>query len=286
MRSRRIPGPAGATTDASRRHAPNERKNRSGTGCPKTAGAAGPRIIVALFVTLVVAVSLPACSSGPGWGELSGENLFAYAVEAYEDEDWGEAIEALEALVFRQPGYEGMAEARMYLARAHFQNGEFITSAAEFQRFLDRYPSHGLAPEASLGICRSYAELAPHPQRDQDYTEQAVITCRATSQEFAGFNVAEEAQGIQNEMFDRLAESLYLQGRHYQRRNFHDSAILYFQDLVDFYPQTSWAAEGFLALYRSYSAIGWEEEADRARRRLLDNYPDSEAAQGLMAEDG
>jgi len=209
---------------------------------------------------------------------MEPEALFAYGVEAFEDEEWEEAIGAFEALIFRNPTSQEMAEARMYLARAHFQKGEYITSAAEFERFLLQYSSHGLAPEASLGICRSYARLSPRPERDQGYTERAVDACRNTIQEFEGMNVAEEARTIQNRMFSRLAESLYLQGRQYQRRGFHDSAIIYFQDLVDYYPQTEWAAWGFHALYRSYTAIGWEEEADRARRRLLDNYPDSEAA--------
>lgn len=241
------------------------------------------RIGWALALALVAA----ACGSGPAWQEeMSADALFAFGVEAYEAEEWDDAIGSFERLIFQAPSFEDLPEARMYLARAHFGKEEFITSAAEFDRFLQRYPSHGLAPEASLGICRSYAELAPDPQRDQEYTQRAVDACRRSAQEFAGMNVAEEAREIQNDMFDRLAESLYEQGRHYQRRNFHDSAILYFQDLVDFYPQTRWAAEGFLALYRSYTAIGWEEEADRARRRLLDNYPDSEAAQELADEDG
>ena len=221
------------------------------------------------------------CGSGPAWAGMSGDQLFEFGVASYEDEDWDDAIGSFETLIFQNPSYERVPEARMYLARAHFGKEEFITAAAEFDRFLQRYPSHGLAPEASLGICRSYARLAPHPQRDQEFTERAVNACRTTAQEFEGMNVASEAREIQGRMFDRLAESLFLQGRHYQRRGFHDSAILYFQDLVDFYPQTRWAAQGFLALHRSYTSIGWEEEAERARQRLLENYPDSEAAREL-----
>ncbi len=234
---------------------------------------------LALFGLLVLL--LVGCGSGPAWAGMSGDALFEFGVAAYDDEDWDDAIGTFETLIFQNPSYERLPEARMYLARAHFGKEEFITSAAEFDRFLQRYPSHGLAPEASLGICRSYARLAPHPQRDQEYTQRAVDACRATRQEFEGMNVAEQARELQNQMFDRLAESLFLQGRHYQRRNFHDSAILYFQDLVDFYPQTRWAAEGLAALYRSYTAIGWSDEAQRARQRLLDNYPESEAAQEL-----
>jgi outer membrane protein assembly factor BamD len=210
---------------------------------------------------------------------MDGEELFAYAMEQYEDRDWDEAIDAFERLVASFPGHARSAEARIHLARAHFQKEEYITSAAEFERFLQRYPSHGLAPEASLGICRSYARLAPHPQRDQEYTRRAREACRATASEFQGMNVAQEADSLRVEMVQRLAERSYQEGRFYQRRNFHDSAILIFQDVVDFYPETEWAPQALLALFRSYEAIGWEEEARQARERLLFLYPDSEAAQ-------
>lgn len=235
---------------------------------------------------LLLILFLPACASTAAWEGLEEESLYEFALEAYESEDWDDAIGALETLIFDAPGFDRMAEIRMYLARAHFQKGEYLTSAAEFDRFLNRYPNHGLAPEASLGICRSYARLAPNPQRDPEYTENAVITCRQTVTDFDGMNVAEEARELRDEMIGRLAQRQLEQARFYQRRGLHDSAIIYFRDLVDFYPQTEQAARGFLGLYRSYSEIGWEEEADRARSRLLEVYPDSQAARTLQAESG
>jgi outer membrane protein assembly factor BamD len=234
--------------------------------------------------TFVLAVLLAACASTPPWMGMDGDQLFEYGLEQFEDRDWDEAILAFERLVASFPGHARGAEARMYLARAHFRKGEFISAAAEFERFLQRYPSHGLAPEASLGICRAYAELAPHPQRDQEYTQRAREACRATASEFQGMNVAQEADSIRVTMVERLGERWFQEGRFYQRRNFHDSAILIFQDVVDFFPETSWAPRSLLALYRSYEAIGWEEEARQSRDRLLFLYPDSEAAREVREE--
>jgi outer membrane protein assembly factor BamD len=232
---------------------------------------------------LMVSLVFSACASTPPWMGMDGDELFAYGVEQFEDRDWDEAVDAFERLVASFPGHPRGAEARIYLARAHFENGEYITSAAEYERFLQRYPSHGMTPEASLGICRAYARLAPHPQRDQEYTRRAREACRATASEFQGMNVAQEADSIRVEMVDRLAERWYQEGRFYQRRNFHDSAILIFQDVVDFFPETAWAPRALLALFRSYEAIGWEEEATQVRERLLFLYPDSEAAQEARA---
>lgn len=217
---------------------------------------------------------------------MDAAELFDYGVEQFEARDWDEAILAFDRLIIQHPGFARNDEARMYIARANFRKEQYILAAADFERFLQRYPNHGLAPEASLGICRSYVELAPVSQRDQTYTERAVDACRTTALEFAGMNVADEARELQNRMVNRLARREYEDGRFYQRRGFHDSAILIFQDLVDFYPQTDWAPRGYLALYHSYRAIGWDDEAEQARERLLANYPESEAARELRADNG
>ncbi len=246
---------------------------------------AARRIITTVLGLALMMVLASACRSAPPYQGLEADAVFEMAVEAFEDEEWGDARDALEHFLTTYAGHGQAAEARMLLARTYYNRGEYLSAADEFQRFLQLYPSHGLAPEASLGVCRSYVELAPHPQRDQQYTERARDACRTTRNEFEGMNVAEEADELRAKMTNRLAESEYLIGRHYQRRNAHDSAILYFQDLVDFYPESDWAPRGFLALYRSYRAIRWDEEAEEVRDRLLFLYPDSEAAQELRAED-
>jgi outer membrane protein assembly factor BamD len=244
------------------------------------------RTIVGLVMgALLLVGSLSACRSAPPYEGLGGNELFDLGVEAFEEEDWDEAREVFERMTSRFPGHGRISEARMFLARSYFHGGEYISAAAEFERFLDLHPSHGLAPEASLGICRSYVRLAPHPQRDQEYTQRARDTCRQTAQEFAGMNVAQEAEEHRARMVERLAQRTYQDARFYQRRNAHDSAILIFQDLVDSYPETEWASFGFLGLYRSYRAIGWTEEAEEARDRLLLLHPDSEAAEELRAEE-
>lgn len=245
-------------------------------------GGMGRSVGVLFFVSVV----LSGCASTPAWFGLDQDPLYDLAMTKVEARDWNESILLLERFLVGYPGDPRAPEARMALADAHFQKEEFITSAAEFERFLQRHPSHGRAPEASLGICRSYEALAPHPQRDQEFTRRAVDACRATFNEFPGMNVAEEARTIQVRMTERLAEGWYQEGVFYQRRNAHDSAILVFQDLVDFYPQTSFAPKGFLGLYRSYRAIGWDLEAEQTKSRLLANYPDSPEAATLRGTSG
>jgi outer membrane protein assembly factor BamD len=229
---------------------------------------------------------LSGCASTAPWLTMDADALYAFAREKVEDEKWNEAVSSLERFLFAYPGDARQPEARMALGRAHFAKKEYLTSAAEFDRFLQRHPNHGLAPTASLERCRSYVALAPVSQRDQSYTERAVDACRETINEFPGLSVADSARTLQREMIERLAEREYQDGFFYERRGLFDSAILVYQDLVDFFPQTAWAPKGLMGLYRSYRAIRWDTEADQVRDRLLLNYPDSPEAASLREPPG
>jgi outer membrane protein assembly factor BamD len=238
------------------------------------------------LTVLALAFVAAACSSTPTYRGLEATPLFERGTAYYEAEEWDRALDVFEHFLVTFPNDSRTAEARFMLARAHFEKREFITSAAEFERFMQRYPNHGRVAEASIGICRSYERLSPTSQRDQTYTQRAVDACRETINEFPGLNVAEEARDIQRRMIERLAQREYEEGFWYERRRLHDQAIVVYQDLVDFYPQTSWAPRGYLGLYRSYRAIGWDTEAEQARARLLANYPDSPEARELRDGEG
>jgi len=176
---------------------------------------------------------------------------------------------------------EGVPEARLLLGHAYYGQEEYLTAASEYRRFLDRYPGHPKAPEAGLGRCRSLAQLSPRPERDQTYTEQALTECGNVAIDFSGLPEADEAAEIAQDMREVLAEKAYLTGGFYLRREMHDSAITYFELVMNRYPSTTAAPKALLGIYRANQAIGYDDLAATAREQLLARYPDSEAAKEL-----
>ena len=241
----------------------------------------GMRGLFALLVSCVIV----ACSSSPPYAGMSDDEIVEHGLRAYDAGDWDEVVQSLGRVVLAAPNHPRGDEVRLALANAYSEREEYLTAAAEFEMFLVRYPSHGRAPDASIGICRSYAELSPHPQRDAEYTRRARDACRNTVLDFQGTNIAEEAERLRVEMVEKLAQKEFEDGRFYERRNLYDSAILYYQNLVEQYPGTSWSPRGWAALHRTYRTIGWTEEAEEARSNLLSLYPDSPEARELRAED-
>jgi outer membrane protein assembly factor BamD (BamD/ComL family) len=78
-----------------------------------------------------------------------------------------------------------------------------------------------------------------------------------------------------------MAEKEYLNANHYLRRRQYDSAIIYYQFVVDLYPDTEFAPQALLGLFRANEAIGYSDLAEEARAQLLQDYPDSPEAAEL-----
>jgi outer membrane protein assembly factor BamD len=226
------------------------------------------------------------CASAPPYQGMSAEQLFDLGSQMFQEENWGKAAEVFERLVFADPSYTRIVEARMYLARAYYNKGEYITSVSEFTRILDRHPGHPLAPEASLGICKSYAAQSPHVQRDQTATVYAWNSCENTATDFSNHPVAAEARVLRDQMEAKLAEKIFLAGDFYYRRKFYHSGIIFFNDLLRQYPRSEWASQALLRLYQSYAAMDWDTEAEEVRARLLREFPDSDAAREARADGG
>jgi outer membrane protein assembly factor BamD len=240
-------------------------------------------------LALIALLFLGACASTDEYQALQPDELFAAGASEFEAEDWTKAIQVFERLIFAEPTYERLVEARMYLARAYYNKGEYITSVSEFTRVLDRHPGHPLAPEASLGICQSFVAQSPHVQRDQTFTIQAWNSCQNTLTDFRNTEVAAEAEALRDEMEAQLAEKIFIAGDFYFRRKLYHSGIIYFNDLLSQYPRSQWASRGLLRLYQSYLGLEWDTEAEEVKQRLLREFPESAAAKeigGERAENG
>lgn len=238
------------------------------------------------LLTLAIVVSTATCASSSRYQGLDAEGVYQLALESFEAGDYGDAAEALERLLLAFPSFRAGPEATLLLGEARFLDGQYITAASDYSRFLDRYPGHTRAPDAALGVCRSYAELSPISQRDQTYTEQALAVCSNVVSDYRGTEVVEEALAVAREMQDKLARKVFENGSYYMRREFYDSAIIYFEELLEAYPDTEWAPRALAGIIEAYDAIGYDDEVQEARSQLLTRYPDSPEAQALRTGGG
>jgi outer membrane protein assembly factor BamD len=210
--------------------------------------------------------------------------LHALGQQEFDAGEYEDAIEALDRLLLVYPDYPQIAEARFLLARAYQEDEQFLLASDEFLRFLERHAGHVLAAEAAVGVCRSYVALSPIPARDQTYTRQALNVCGDVAREYSTSAVAAEAATLAQEMRAKLAEKEYDNALQYFERGAYDSAILYWEMLLTEFGDTSWAPRALVGIHCSWLEIGYEDDAEDARLRLLNAYAESDEAR--QARDG
>lgn len=228
---------------------------------------------------LLLALALGACGGGQSrYQGMQPEELFGIAETELAEGDHDNAIEALDRIIRQHGDWDGVPDARFMLGEVYYEREDYLTARAEYQRFLDRYPGHERAADASLGVCRSLAALAPIPQRDQGYTREAMGACRNVVIDFAGMEQSAEAARVSNELRHTLAEKEFLNAEFYADRELWDSAIKYYEFVINLYPESDFVPDALLGMYRANQAIGYDDLAEDARERLLSEYPESEAA--------
>jgi len=251
---------------------------------------AHPRLAPAVALTGGVLLA-GACGGASRFEGLEAAEMYRLAQQEVEQDDLGDASETLDRLLLNYPEFDSAATASLMLGDVYFDDEKYITAAAQYSRFLSRWPAHPQVPRASFRICESYGELSRNSQRDQSETNQALTVCRNVARDFFGTEFADSAASIAGSMISKLAKRQYEIGWFYQQRRGYDAAVLYYEQLVQDYPDTEYAPRALFGIMESYEEIadrspglGYEQEIEIARERLLTQYPLSDEAEQIRAE--
>ena len=233
-------------------------------------------------ILVLAIVALAACGpKEPPLDQYDAQGLLDRGIAAYQAEEWEDAIRFLDHFVLENPRHERVQEARFYLADSYYGREEYITAAGRFTRLAEDFPSGSWADDARFKVCASYRELAPEATLDQTYTQGAIDHCQSLIVYHPDSEHVPAAREIVTAMENRLARKEYLTGVFYARREAFDSAILYYESVLAKWPQSNAAPDALRSMIEAYGEIGYDDEADAARERLLRDYPQSPAARAL-----
>lgn len=218
--------------------------------------------------------------------EAAPEELYRLGAEAFEEEKWQRAIDALQRFLFQDPGNAKADSAQYLIGEAYFEQEQYLTAASEFLRLAQTRPAGPLADDSRYRACLAYFELSPRPELDQEYTQEAIDECRSVSLLYPGSPFAEEATQRTRELLDKLARKYYLNAEYYFKRRAYDSALIYLEHLLESYGGSSIEPEVLVMLYETYQKLGYRQEAEETRERLLREYPDTPQARQVQQSSG
>lgn len=218
--------------------------------------------------------------------DLAPETLWDQGIVHFNDQRWDDAIRFFDRFILVGGADPRVHQARYYAAEAYFNKREYLTAASRFTALAGDLGRADLAAQSRFMACRSYEELSPSPQLDQEYTRAAIDHCQALIDYFPEHHRAADAAPILERMWHRLAAKAYQGGEWYQRRRALDSALIYYEDVVRLYPRTEYAPRALRRMMEIYETLDYQEELAETRARLLGSYPDSPQAREVRGDDG
>lgn len=194
-----------------------------------------------LFLIAVIPVFFWGCSSSVDVSNMSPEQYFNYALGLFKDKDYIESIKEFQTILLQFPGSSVSDDAQFYLAESHFNKREYILAAYEYSRLVKDMTSSDYVPKAQYMLGESYYMLSPDYKLDQKYTKQSIEEFQAFIDLFPTDPKVPEAEAKIKELNDKLAEKEFNTARTYEKMEYYDAAIFYYNVVTETYHDSKYA---------------------------------------------
>ena len=179
---------------------------------------------------------------------------FQRGVDKFEAEEYGDAAEIFETVTRVGRGTNYAQDAQFYLAESYFKQQRYILAEAEYTRFTTFYPRDPKRQEVDYKKALSLYHQSPRYRLDQSATRRAIdefqlFNSRYPNSEF----VTQSAEKI-NELREKLARKYFESAEFYLRTDQYKAASIYFDLVIDRYPESKWAELALLKQIQTYNA--------------------------------
>lgn len=204
---------------------------------------------------------------------LSASDLYDRARQELDEGDTQKAIDYFQRLIYEFPGSEYVEASRLGLAEAYYEGGDYLLAANEYERFASEFPRSSQASRAMFLAARSHEKMSESFPLDQTDTRRAIELYDQVELRFPESEYADSSVVRSYFLRDRLARKAFENGYFYYKRKFYDSAIIYFETMIEEFERSSWLAPAYYYLAESYEVLNLPEDARRVRLKLLEEYP-------------
>lgn len=166
----------------------------------------------------------------------------------------------------------------MKRGEAFFEKEEYAEALTEYNRFLEFYRTHVLAPYAAFRVGEVYMKMAKTVDRDPEPMQKAIVAFEHVRKEYPGSRYDALSLEKLDECHNWLGEMHLFVGRFYYRRGSYLAAAHRFEQIMKLYPDRPVAPDALYLLASSYHEMGADDWARERLRLLAEKYPDSAAA--------
>lgn len=121
--------------------------------------------------------------------------------------------------------------------------GRYFEAEEEFQNVISNYPNSEWIDAAKFQIASCRASISRSPDYDQEATSEAKEKFEEFIKEHPDAALSREAENNIQRLREKEAESAFGIGRFYEKQKLYDSAKIYYNDVIENYPKSIWAAK-------------------------------------------
>jgi len=121
--------------------------------------------------------------------------------------------------------------------------GLYLEAEEEFQKVISNYPKSEWTEAAKFQIASCRASISKGPDYDQEATSEAKAKFEDFVREHPDVALSREAETNIQKLKEKEAESAFSAGVFYEKQKRYESAKIYYNHVIDKYPQSIWAAK-------------------------------------------
>lgn len=205
-----------------------------------------------LFLTVILLFT--ACKSSrlvnPG---DTVQEAYQKGITKFEEGSYGDAAEIFETVTRVGRGSEYAQEAQYYLAESYFNQERYILAEAEYNRFITFYPRDSKRQEVDYKKALSIYHQSPRYRLDQSATRRAIEEFQLFNSRYPDSRFVTESAGKINELREKLARKYYESAQFYSRTDQYKAATIYYDLVIDRYPESKWAETALLNQIDTYN---------------------------------
>lgn len=184
---------------------------------------------------------LVACGASQQTTPQTAESEYQKGLKELKKHHCLKAAEVFQRVVTSWPGSDIVDDAQYHLGEAHLCAKEYTEAIFEYERLIREYRNSPYVDDAALkiGICY-YKESLPVPL-DQKDTYNAIDHLTRFLEDYPESPLCGDARQYLRLAQTKLAEKTYRTAEFYKSRGDDESALIYYQEAIARYGETTWA---------------------------------------------
>lgn len=209
-----------------------------------------------------IGLIIASCGESAKLGSYTPEELIKMAIEDYENEDYIDAKEKLKTIQLQYPSSTFADDAQYYMGMVNYAQSDYVLAAYSFSRMERLYPGSEFKIRSAYMAAESQYQLSPEHYRDQQYTHKAIKAFQEFQYLYPG---QDSLYGLASKRISELRSKLALKeitvAKQYDILDSPKSSIIYYDVVLDEYPDTEYYEEAFVGKIESLIRLRKYDEA-------------------------